>query len=163
MSSGVIIALLPDDTYVQARPKVVDPHLTVAYFGSVDLLSQDGRSRLGTTINVLRRSFAAPIRAKANGVGLFDAGQDGFAKVDLIDGIEVFRVRLAVELLFQGNGLDGVTIDYTHGFTPHMTREFLSHDDEFYAVIGPEEIDNLSFTFDRIGLWCGDERYQVTI
>lgn len=101
-----------------------------------------------------------PIKAKANGVGVFNAGRDGFAVVDLIDGIGPLNVRAHVT---QFDGLDGATIDTRHGFNPHITREYFAAEDRDYAEVYSDMIDNLEFTFTAIGLWFGAKRYEVTL
>lgn len=164
MSTNAFIMLIPDSTYVAARPKTKEHHLTIACMRPTeDEHTKAGIARLHNTVQMLAR-FDAPIPGRANGVGVFNAGQDGFAVVDLIDGIGTFNVRAKVESLFGGRELDGVAIDYTHGFTPHMTREYLSPEDDFYAEIGPDMIDNVQFNFVAIGLWWGDnQRYEVAL
>lgn len=113
---------------------------------------------------MLARFAGGPIPGVANGVGLFGAGQDGAAVVDLIDGIGTFQTRSKIENLYSRTVLDGVTIDYTHGFTPHITREYLAPEDaEFYGSIGPEDIDNLAFNFVAVGLWHADQKYEVSL
>lgn len=164
---SVTIMLLPDSAYKSARSKITGHHLTVAYFGMKSTISTQSLARLRNTIDTLARSTSGPIPAKANGVGIFDAGRSGIAVVDLIDGIGTFFVRSRVESLFgvnrTGYTLDDVKIDYTHGFTPHITREFLDREDNFYGEVVPEMVDNLEFTFTAIGLWAGDERYEVSL
>lgn len=156
--------LLPDDTYRQARPKTDDHHLTIAHFGKAADITTDGIARLRAAVQMLGRFTGGPISAKANGIGVFNAGQDGFAVVDLIDGIGTFNVRSRIENLFgRPAGLDGVTINYQHGFTPHMTREYLTHEDGFYAEVSPDMIDNIEFKFIAVGLWHNDQRYEVAL
>lgn len=153
--------LIPDHSYIKARPNVKEHHLTVAYFGRASALAPDHLRLLNSAVASLAHE-TGPIPAKANGIGVFNAGQDGYAVVDLIDGIGTFKMRAKVENLF-GGGLHGLSIDYTHGFTPHMTREYLSKTDDFYAEIHPDMIDDLEFTFTALGFWYGENRYEVTL
>lgn len=153
------IMLIPDDTYVKARPKVKDHHLTVAFYGPITSDMRKSQSSMRELVTRIARYPEGPITAKANGIGIFNAGSDGVAVVDLIDGIGTFRMRSAVE----ANRSMFWPIDYTHGFTPHMTREYLSREDDFYAEIGADMIDDLDFQFVALGLWFGDERYEVEL
>lgn len=161
---SVTIMLIPDDAYKAKRPKTKAHHLTVAYFGNASEMTPVGITRLRNTVEMLARFSNGLIPGKANGVGLFNAG-DGTAVVDLIDGMGTFQIRAQVENLYgRSADLDGVTIDHTHGFTPHITREYLSAEDaEFYANIGPDDIDNLDFNFIAIGLWHGDHKFEVSL
>lgn len=161
MTSSACIMLLPDETYVNARPNMKDHHLTVAFFGSCREIPESDLARLRSTVNLVARQFE-PIPARANGVGLFDAGRDGFALVDLIDGIGTFKVRTVLERLYGGTGA-GLRIDYTHGFTPHITRRYYDREDEFYEAVAPEDIDGVAFTFNKVGLWAGPDRYEVSL
>lgn len=170
MPNSATIMMIPDDAYKAARPKIKDHHLTVAYFGQASDLTEAGRERLISTAKSIARfpgNGGGPIEAKANGIGVFDAGNDGIAVVDLIDGIGTFRVRSQVENLFGnqrfGYTLDDVKVNYTHGFTPHITREYLSREDDFYGEITPDLIDNLSFQFVAVGAWIGDNKYEFEL
>lgn len=161
---GVTIMLLPDKTYRDARPKTKEHHLTVAFYGPASQMRPVTRDRLQAIVNTVADRFG-PIAGKANGVGVFYAGNDGFAIVDLIDGVGSHNVRVAVE---EFDGLDKAKIDIRHGFTPHVTREYLTAEDAFYAEITPDMIDNIEFTFDTIALWWehpteGRYRYERTL
>ena len=152
--------LIPDRTYTRARPKTKDHHLSVAFFG-VDLRPELVADLRGVCRLVASR-INGPIAAEANGIGIFNANNDGFAVVDLIDGIGTLMVRNMFEDVYR-NSTSGLQIDTTHGFTPHITREYLSKEDEFYASIDPGQIDDLEFNFIAIGVWSGNERYEVSL
>jgi 2'-5' RNA ligase len=158
MDSAAIM-LLPDKTYIDARPEVVDHHLTVAFFGRASEISPEGYKRLRSVVNTIADRFE-PISAKANGVGVLDAGGDGFALVDLIDGIGPLYVRSLV----QGFD-DGIIpkINTRHGFTPHMTRAYFPRSADELTVAPMGMIDNLEFTFTAVGLWFGDLRYEISL
>ena len=162
---SVTIMLIPSKEYIAARPKTKDHHLTVAYFGPSSTMKDNSIARLRNTVELIGRFAKGPIPARANGVGIFKAGLDGYAIVDLIDGIGTFEVRQQVENLFgrrkTGYVLDGVQVDYTHGFTPHITREFLS--DDFYASVHADQIGDFEFEFVAVGLWHGDQKYEVSL
>lgn len=158
MDSAAIM-LIPDSDYIAARPKAKDHHLTVAFYGAGSNISVAGQSRLRSIVETVKDNFG-PIKVKANGIGMFSSPNDGVAVVDLIDGIGPLNVRA---LVTQFDGLDGVKIDTRHGFTPHMTREFLKPEDDFYATIDPSDILGLEFKFVAVGLWFNDQRYEVTL
>lgn len=161
---SVTIMLIPSTKYIEARPKTRDHHLTVAYFGRSSETNQKTLTRLRNTVDMLARFASGPIPGKANGIGVFNAGADGIAVVDLIDGIGTFKIRAQIENLYGGGqSLDGAAIDYTHGFTPHITREYLGREDDFYGEISPDMIDDIEFTFDAIGLWHGEQKYEVSL
>jgi hypothetical protein len=161
MPNTATIMLLPDEAYREARPHVKDPHLSVASFGSTRFMMRSDIERLKSTINLIGRQFD-PLPVKANGIGLFDAGRDGFALVDLIDGIGTFKVRQIIENLYGGTGV-GLRVNYTHGFTPHMTRRYYLREDDFYFAVAPEDVSGVEFTFNKVALWAGEERYEVQL
>jgi hypothetical protein len=158
MDSAAIM-LIPDKTYRDARPKTKDHHLTVAFYGAGSNITLAGKSRLRGIVIDIANEFS-PIKAKANGIGLLGDPVDGVAVVDLIDGVGTLEVRAKCA---QYDGLDGATIDKRHGFTPHITMEFLTPEDSVYGEIGPDSILGLDFTFEAIGLWFNDERYEVSL
>lgn len=161
--------LIPDEKFKAARPKVKNHHLSVAFLGtSNDVPSPLALRDLRQAVQEMAREIGAPIRGKANGLAIFDAGLDGVAVADLIDGVGTLQVRYMVEKRFgfgnQRRSVAEVSVNYKHGFTPHMTREYLEREDDFYATLDPSLIDNLEFTFDAIGLWHGDdERYEISL
>jgi hypothetical protein len=155
------IMLIPDDTYVKARPHVNEHHLTVAGFGRASAIGPSGVGRLVTSLDTIVRSAPGPISAKANGVGLFDAGIDGFAFVDLIDSVGLLRVRTIVERLFGGNSIPSMS--RLHGFTPHITRRYYNGDDGFYGEVSVDDIDNVEFQFKSIAVWAGDVKHEVSL
>jgi len=160
------IMLIPGPEYTSKRTKIKDHHLTVAYFGRD--VTDGGKAALRRTIERIAYQIGGPIPAKANGIGMFDGGADGVAVVDLIDGIGTFRVRSMVEATFGGPyGIRvGAPIDYTHGFTPHITREYLDPEDDFYAEICVDMVPSVDFNFIAIGVWGGkdeDTKYEVEL
>lgn len=158
MDSAAIM-LIPDSDYIAARPKTKDHHLTVAFYGAGSNITPNGQSRLRGIVETVANKFT-PIKAKANGIGMFANPNDGIAVVDLIDGIGTLNVRA---LVTQFDGLDGATIDTRHGFTPHITREFLVPEDDFYGELNPDMIDGIEFRFVAVGLWFNEQRYEVSL
>lgn len=167
MTSSAYIMLIPDEAYMAARPKTKEHHLTIADFGLVDAIPPEGLARLRSTVQSLARYMGGPLYGTANGAGLFDAGNDGFAIVDLVDGMDTFHCRAFIERMFGdrrfGYTLDNVRIAYRHGFTPHITREYLNAEDDFYGKINPSIIDHHPITFTSIALWHGDTKYGVPL
>lgn len=163
-SRGVSIMLLPSAEYKAARPTVKEHHLTVCSFGKIpDYENPDFVNRWGRKfVDGLSVDFG-PIPAVANGIGLFDAGESGWAVVDLIDGIGTFNVRWAVEARLSGLFADRFPkISRWHGFTPHITRAYLEQNDDV-PFVAASSIDNVEFTFDAIGFWFGPEKYEVSL
>lgn len=159
MMNTAAIMLVPDETYKAARPKTKDHHLTVAFYGPITSDLRKHQASMRDMVQRTARMFGGPIAARANGIGLFNAGSDGVAVVDLIDGIGTLRARMA----FESYNNIFWSIDRTHGFTPHITREYLAREDDFYAEIGADMIDDLSFNFVALGLWFGAERYEIEL
>lgn len=166
MSTSAAFMLLPDNGYKTQRPTITDHHLTVAYFGPVAEISPAGLTALRRSVNLIARQIGEPISATANGVGYFDAGEDGFAEVDLIDGIGSLKVRMILENLFGSSGNIGAypRISYRHGFTPHMTRSYIERNDAFMGpALIPQNIRPFDFQFVAVGAWIGDEHYEVEL
>lgn len=159
---GVTVMLLPSAEYRDARPTIKDPHLTVCSFGRVtDYDNHDFVRAWGRKLVVGLASEFDPIYAVASGIGMFDSGPDGWAVVDLIDGIGTFNVRWAIESRASGS-LDAPAINYYHGFTPHITRHYLERTEDI-PFVAATSIDNVRFTFDAIGFWFGPEKYEISL
>ena len=164
-TSSTCIMLIPDKSFQARRPHVEEIHLTLAYLGRFDdspALFQTRRQ-----IHQIAKHIGGPIKATANAVGIFP-DRDSFALVDLIDGIDVFYARKHVEALFgKASGAYDqleVRVDYTHGFTPHVTNQYITAEDAqdilFGEILPAEPFD---FTFDAIGLWHGPNHYEVAL
>lgn len=162
------VMLVPDAAYVAARPKIKNHHMTLAYFGDT---TQEDTARLNRSVERWAYQLKGPIAAVANGIGMFDGGADGVALVDLIDGIGCLQARNLIEASYGmsrvGYRLDTLQIGYKHGFTPHITREYLAAEDEFYAEICVDMVPSLAFNFIAIGVWSGPAsgtvKYEVEL
>ena len=159
------IMLIPDESFRRQRSYVDEIHLTLAYLGRFP--ENDNRlAQVRRQIHSIAKRIGK-IPATANGTAIFPE-RERFAVADLIDGIDVFYARKTVEALFgRASGsydtLD-VKVDYTHGFTPHITREYLTIS-EFDAMPASVLLPVLpvDFTFDAIGLWHGKNHYEVAL
>lgn len=158
----VTIMMLPDDTYVSARPFSREPHLSLAYFGQASTLPPAYLESLVLSVNTIARQ-TKPVQARVSGAGLFDFRNDGFVLVDLIDSIDLFSVRMMVERRYGGQGA-GLRINHDgHGFIPHITRRFYNREDDFYFALDPEDVDGVRFTFNRIAVWADGFRHEVEL
>jgi len=155
MSEGVIICLIPDSTYSTARPEVVDPHLTLGYFGKSSEMHPSAPKRLRASVDLIAQ-FAGPISAKANGLGVFDYSP-GCVIVDLIDSSKLMGLYTQLANAYRIN--TPVQMDRTHGFTPHISRTLMPSC-EFHLT---SDLEVVEFTFTAVGLWYGDERYEVEL
>lgn len=155
MAEGVIICLIPDQTYRDARPDVVDPHLTLAYFGRTT-----DENLVNTKVSSHRKTvdrlafWNAPIEAKANGLGVLIEAPS--VVVDLIDSPELVGFYRDIVTTYAGSL---TPVNMTHGFLPHMTIEKLDPNEHYCMV--PDQLEVVEFTFTAIGLWYGDLRYEV--
>lgn len=159
-AQSVCIMLVPDVTLRSQRPNVEEIHLTVAYFGH--MLPGDPRvTELRRMLPSIGKNLGRPVKAVANAVGIFpDRGN--YAVVDLIDGIETFYVRRLIESLFGRDAPEnGPRVDYTHGFTPHVTRKYVTAEEFRAEDLQPGE--PIEFTFDTIGVWHGPTHYEVAL
>lgn len=156
------IMLVPGKALRERRPDVFEIHLTLAYLGRFP--ENDKRlSRVRPMIHSIANRIQG-IKGKANGTAIFPE-RERFAVADLIDGIDVFYARKHVEALFghASGAYDSlpVQVDYTHGFTPHITREYVMADDATPDLLLPTE--PIEFEFEAIGLWHGSNHYEVAL
>jgi 2'-5' RNA ligase len=156
------IMLVPGKALRDRRPDVFEIHLTLAYLGR--FTENDTRlAPVRRTLHNLAKNIG-PVYGVANGTAIFPE-RERFAVADLIDGIEVFYARKMVESLYgRASGaydsLD-VKVDYTHGFTPHITREYVMAEDATPDLLLPTE--PVEFQFEAIGLWHGSNHYEVAL
>jgi 2'-5' RNA ligase len=153
-NSGVIVALIPDETYTRIRPTTDDHHLTVAYLGRYndeDLTEKALRSLWGTLSEQLNFRVACEV----TGETMFWTGErDGWAHVDLIDGQLLPEVRcLTQEFL----ALHGIEIKSEHGFLPHITRRYIKNPDNQTLI---HTRNRPKFNMAKIGIWAGDMRLE---
>lgn len=131
-------------------------HITLAYFGSAEQMNVSRE-----TLTALVRAFAAehsPINGMVSGVGRF-------TQVDA-DGRSAFYAsfdspmlpRLQSDLIELLDGA-GVSVDKTHGFTPHITLAYArigEHSDANFDL-AQLHTPNTQITFDAVTLaWAGE-------
>ena len=158
------IMLVPDATYRRARAWVPEAHLTLGYFGRLTQ-NHPQVGRLLEGVKNMAASLGGPIEVVANATGIFPEGER-YAVTDLIDGIGTFYARDMLETMFGKRAKlfsteNHPVIDYTHGFTPHITRDYVGPEGLERAMVQPRE--PLPFTFDAIGVWHGPYHWDVQL
>lgn len=163
--SSTCIMLVPDESYRSRRPGATEHHLTVAYFGHFPEGAMEP-ARLRQALPNIAKNIGGKIPAVANATGLFP-DRDKYALVDLIDGIGTFYARKILESMFgmASGGYDTaeVKIDYTHGFTPHITRAYVTADQVAQQPTLTLPGAPFEFTFESIGVWHGEYHYEVAL
>lgn len=152
---GVMIAFYPPATLARqlAIPGGEAPgelHVTLALPGKLSELSDDQRARLPNIV----RGFALihrPLNGMISGVTTFPAHEGVKPLVLLMDvpGLSAWRQRL-VEIL----ALNGYTVANDHGFTPHMTLQYMPE----AAPIAYGPPPDVALAFDTISLMMGTEK-----
>lgn len=156
-NSGVIVALLPDETYVRTRPTIDDHHLTVAFIGRYDDEDITPKALRGYWEG-LTNLWVNRIECEVTAQAMFDT-PDGWAHVDLIDGPLLPSCRSIVEDLLPVYGLP---MDTRHGFLPHITRRYIKHNSSGQIEL-VQRRDKLRFTLNRLALWAGDTRFETEL
>ncbi len=130
-----------------------DLHLTLAFF---EEMTEDQYQGLLT----LLKTFASggfPVRATLSGLGRFAATlpelDPVWVSVDAPD-LQLFR-----DGLIQIISLAGVFPSDKHGFTPHITIAYIQQDD----ALTTQRIGPIETTFDRIALWSGGCREELSL
>lgn len=159
MPDAFIAFFLPPAIAEQAALPGGEPaeklHLTLAYIGDLD---ETDLSRLEEEL-ALWAKYQVPIAGKISGVGRFsETGEEGrhafYVSFDA-PGLPRFRQALVEEL----NWL-GCPADRTHGYTPHITLQYLD-------AGAPSPLASfepvVEVTFDVITLVAGDRRIEYTL
>lgn len=151
-NSGVIVALLPSREYTDVRPTIADHHLTVAFLGRYDDPSINDKAVKGFWAD-LEKLWSFKIQAEVTAESVFST-PDGWAHVDLVNApfLPDFR-SITQELL----DLHGLPLRRDFGLLPHMTKRYVQSANPIEVV---HRKMNLHFTFNRVGLWLGDERLE---
>ncbi len=125
-------------------------HMTLLYLGKADEL--EPKRELITEVLKAFASRNSPITGKISGFGRFTGGEENDALYASIDApkLPIFHSELTDAL-----EAAGLTIDRTHGFTPHITLSYLSLDDPMPDL----QVDNSSITFEKLHLaWAGERQ-----
>jgi HK97 family phage portal protein len=125
-------------------------HITLAYFGDADTVNCSRE-----TLTALVRAFAAehsPINGMVGGVGRFtNAEADGRSAVYAsFDSPMLPRLQRDLMDLLDGAG---VSVDKSHGFTPHITLAYADADFDLAQL----QMPRTQITFDAVTLaWAGE-------
>jgi len=157
--TGVMVAffLPPDVAQELAVPGGEKPealHITLAYLGDVDGISDPDRLKAVLRAWAARRPF---IEGTISGTGRFDAGEDGmeafYASFDA-PALPAWRQELVGEL-----EAHAFPVRKDHGFTPHITLAYLEKGQ-------PAPVDGVKsqkVRFDRLALALGEDVVQFDL
>jgi len=163
--TGMMLALLLDPATAQRLAiKGGEPaselHVTLAYLGDMQDESEDNLLRPHTSPFKIRDAVdmvaaqTAPLTGTTGGIGRFAASSDSegldplIALVD-VPGLNEFRARL-VEAVQAA----GYFVAENHGYTPHITLDYLDTDEP----LPMESVPHLPLVFESVWLCVGDER-----
>lgn len=157
---GMMVALpVPDDAAqalaVPGGLPASDMHVTLAYLGTPDEagVNLDTLSRLVEQWAGAHRPFtgevSGPATFEATGG---DAEEEGLPQVALVDapGLSAARHTLVDYL-----AANGVTVDHTHDYTPHITRS--------YSDAAPPGVGGVPLTLDTVAAYDGEDRRDIPI
>lgn len=162
---GVMVALYPDSVVAQqlaSLPGATVPadqiHLTLAFLGNVDALTDQQVARSLLTVSSMARD-SAPLAGTVQGLGRFNAtpssdGQDVIYAVPDVPGLAELRHRIAGLLSDYG-----VPVSATHGFNPHLTLAYVEPGSEWPVPTVP----TLPLRLDRVSLVVGDRRLDFPL
>jgi broad specificity phosphatase PhoE/2'-5' RNA ligase len=133
---GIMVALeVPQDVAEALGTEEDVPHITLAYVPPENI----GLDDAGTIARIASElaSKQPPLSGKVGGIGRFLASptSDGkdviYASVD-VPGLNEFRAALVQKL-----AKAGIQPSNTHGFSPHITLQYVDPDDKSSPSIGP--------------------------
>jgi len=158
-SDGVMVALPLDDATAQqlAVPGGLDPgemHVTLAYLGNTGdcPVDADGLAELVA-------QWAAdqqPLSGEVSGPATFEGSDnaDNPVQVALADvpGLSEARNSLVDHL-----SSNGVPVDSTHGYTPHLTRAYSAD------PVPTDGLGGTPLSFDQVGVWHGQDQRNIPL
>jgi len=153
---STIIALLPNLYYVTP---MANPHVTLGYFGEV---ADWDAEQMKSDIQLLAHG-TRPIPAFTDCRSIFSSDPEYVVHVDLITAFPLTELRSKIERLY-GNKhpMRKVRLDMTYGFIPHMTLGKVG-DPEVDAHLNDPMLLRQEFTLNRLALWHGDDRTEITL
>lgn len=158
-NSGVIVALIPDESYRRIRPTTTDHHLTIAFLGRYDdeRITDKKLKDFWNAVTSLK-SWQQPVQCRVTAEAMFDT-PDGWAHVDLIDGPELPNIRCMVQEFLD---IYSLPLDRRHGFLPHMTRRYIPKGHREHIEF-TQRTGQFAFTLNRLALWAGDTRFELEL
>lgn len=157
-TDGVMVALPIDDGVAQqlSVPGGLDPsdmHVTLAYLGDRGDVPVDADTLASLVSDWAgqQRPFAGEISGPATFEGTDNA--DNPVQVALVDCPDLPALRQSLVDHLQANGVDPVA---THGYTPHITRQY-----------GPQDLGNgiggTPLSFDAVSVHHGTDRADIPL
>ena len=153
-NTGVIVALVPDETYKRYRREIALPHLTVGFLGRVSSVEPQVVRNFAKT---LQAEWTEKLSADIAGITLFST-PDGWALVDLINAPWLPTLRALVEELSLTFDLP---LDRRFGLCPHITRRYLGATPTRTLEHRKQNVP--PFYLDTLGVWIGDEQINSTL
>jgi 2'-5' RNA ligase len=159
--NGVMVAMpIPPAVAAQLGPRQTPPdamHVTLAYLGKVDVVSPDAVQKALEITRDVAGSFR-PMKANLGGYGRFMASESSDGKDVLYASYDApmlndFRQALLQEFRASGIPLKGLA----HGFTPHVTTDYLDRGQQ----IDPPTIPSEVFDATMVCLYVGDMRIEI--
>ncbi len=160
-SDGIMVALmipapLAELIAVPDGQPADELHITLAYMGSVEEVEDDSDYLL-RLLSAVRDTCEKnkPLSGMLSGIGRFNGEkQDVYYLSADIPGLEDFR-----HALMEALGDADVKVNREHGFTPHVSLAYLSHD----AELPPGRFQSRPVQFDEVAVVYGTNRIPVAL
>lgn len=132
---------------------VEDLHITLAYLGEAEDLSERKNEILQTVLDFARESQV--VTGRINGGGMFANGEDGRPAWAFYESQDVYlsRQRLVSRLLTNGFG-----VSRPYGFIPHITMAYLDGNTPFTL-----QFPSWPIAFTNLSVWWAGERYNFPL
>jgi 2'-5' RNA ligase len=163
--TGVMVAFYLDTFSPDAAVQLQVPggetwdalHLTLAYLGDTTDMGLDTETKLYYLISQFARS-SDPLQGTISGIGLFNNAEEGdsnafYASFDS-PALPNFRTRLIGML--QSNGIEPML---NHGFTPHITLQYVPKGEPIPNV----ELPAMPVIFSKVTVKWGDKRIDFNL
>lgn len=156
-SNGVAVVLQLPPEHAASLPTRTPPedlHVTLAFLGLNDRWSSDAIDRVVGAVRQWALSVP-PIAATLGGIGRFPAGPDGEPVYVPVDSEVITSARPALVAFLRAAGFG---VAKGHGFTPHLTLDYLAA-----GAPTPPPVLPVKVVFSRVSVWWADTRVDVEL
>ena len=156
-SDGVAVVLqLPPELAagLPTSTPAADLHVTLAYLGMND---RWGSSSIDRVVAAVRQwaLTVPPIAATLGGIGRFAAGPDGDPVYVPVDSEAITDARPALVAFLRAAGFG---VARGHGFTPHLTLDYMAAGEPTPAPVAP-----VAVTFPTVSVWWDSVRVDIEL
>jgi len=153
---GAMVALMlskadADQLAIDGGNSAESLHITLAFLGKTEDLSEDVYESIGDAV-AKAISHISKIEGRVSGVGRFDASVFSEGYDTIYASFDSPQLNTLREFVVAELDSAGVTLDKSHGFSPHITLAYV----EAGSPSPVDSVKNIELTFDSVSVVMND-------